>query len=244
MQVPDSGGTVASCNVIDWAADKTVPGAGAMLYRHIQAISGTMINIGGTADARRVLPGIGFEVRVSRQVFRLVVRPWRKFRAEHWDWKSPLRLARDLRGGGPGDPLQTWRSAPPVFPERTAELFDYVRACPAAEVTLHRLPLGYVLLSLVGAQCRIADLLIRSEDAQDWATAYTAAASTARADGRIAEVVAAVSSPLQAEALRQAGFRRTHEEPVFVMDPQRRLENWNDLAISFLENDGYYWQRS
>ena len=45
--------TVASCNVIDWAASKTVPGAGILLYRHIQSLTGTMINIGGTADARQ-----------------------------------------------------------------------------------------------------------------------------------------------------------------------------------------------
>jgi hypothetical protein len=51
-------GVVASCNVIDWAASKAVPGAGIMLYRHILGLSGTMINIGGTEDARNVLPKI------------------------------------------------------------------------------------------------------------------------------------------------------------------------------------------
>jgi hypothetical protein len=56
-------GTVASCNVIDWAASKSVPGAGIMLYRHIQGLTGAMINIGGTADARQVLPRIGFQAR-------------------------------------------------------------------------------------------------------------------------------------------------------------------------------------
>ena len=68
--------TVASCNMIDWAASKAVPGAGAMLYRHIQSLTGTMINIGGTEDARNLLPRIGFAARVERHAYARVLRPW------------------------------------------------------------------------------------------------------------------------------------------------------------------------
>jgi hypothetical protein len=262
-------GIVASCNVIDWAADKTVPGAGAMLYRHIQGLAGTMINIGGTADARRVLPQIGFQARADRQVFTRVLRPWRHFRqTEQRDWKSPLRLARDIRELGRAQVaaagiltahrLDSFVNMPAeVFPgpsitgqavcARTAALFDYFMACPAAEVTAHllerdRTPAGYFLLSRVGAQCRIADLWIGSPDQRVWAAAYSAATSAARTDRKISEVVVAVSAPLAASALVQAGYRRTHQEPVYVFDPERRLGD--QLAVGFLENDGYYWHGS
>lgn len=261
-------GTVTSCNVIDWAADKTVPGAGAMLYRHIQGLNGTMINIGGTADARRVLPQIGFQARVDLQVYTRVLRPWRHFhQTAQRDRKSPLRLARDIRELGRAQVeaagmlttrrLDSFVNMPAeVFPgpsiteavgARTAALFDYFMACPAAEVTAHLLerdhkPAGYFLLSRVGAQCRIADLWIRSPDQRVWAAAYTAATSAARADRQISEVVVAVSAPLAASALDQAGYRRTHQEPVYVFDPERRLGD--QLAVGFLENDGYYWQGS
>jgi hypothetical protein len=47
--------------------------------------------------------------------------------------------------------------------------------------------------------------------------------------------------PLQTGALQKAGYRRTHSEPVFVSDPGSLLGDRNDLAVSLLENDGYYW---
>jgi hypothetical protein len=261
-------GTVASGDVVDWAASKSVPGAGIMLYRHIQGLTGTMINIGGTGDARQVLPQIGFQVRVDRHHYTRVLRPWRNFRqTRQKDWKSPLRLARDCRelgraardaghaltvrrvdsfdGAGAGtfpDPSVTQQ----VVCARTPESLSYFLACPAAKMDAYLLErdhtaAGYFLLSRVGCQCRIADLWIRSPDRQGWAEAYAAATATARMDPHTTEVTAAVSSPLETSALQQAGYRRTHAEPVFVLDPDRRLGDRNDLAVSLLENDGFYW---
>jgi len=262
-------GTVASCNVIDWAASKTVPGAGIMLYRHIQGLTGTMINIGGTADARNVLPKIGFQVRAERHYYTRVVRPWRHFRmADRKDWKSPLRLVRDCRELGRAAPaagraltvrrVNSFDGVPAeAFPDpsvtqqvvcaRTPELLSYVMDCPAAKMEAYllerdRTPAGYFLLSRVGCQCRIADLWIRSPDGQVWADAYAAAMAAARTDPNITEVTAAASSPLEAGALHRLGYRRAHAEPVFVLDPGRLLGNRNDLALSLLENDGYYWR--
>jgi hypothetical protein len=265
---PTGSGTVASCNVIDWAASKAVPGAGIMLYRHIQGLTGTMINIGGTGDARNVLPKIGFQVRAERHGYTRVLRPWRHFRmADPKDWKSPLRLARDYRelgraARGAGYALTVRRvdsfaGVPAeVFPDpsvtrqvvcaRTSESLGYYLACPAAKMDAYLLerayaPAGYFLLSRVGCQCRIADLWIRSADGLEWAESYAAATAVARTDPHITQITVAASLPLQTGALRQAGYRRTLAEPVFVLDPDRRLGDRNDIAVSLLENDGYYW---
>lgn len=260
-------GTVPSCDVIDWAASKAVPGAGIMLYRHIQGLSGTMINIGGTGDARQVLPKIGFQVHVERHRYTRVLRPWRNFRQATKDWKSPLRLARDYRelarpALDAGHVLVVRRvdsfegAAAGIFPDpsitqqvvcaRTPASLHYSLACPAAQMDAYLLerdhaPAGYFLLSRVGCQCRIADLWLRSPDGQGWAEAYAVATATAGMDPHIAEVTAAVSSPLETGALQQAGYRHTHGEPVFVLDPGSLLGGRDDLAVSLLENDGYYW---
>jgi hypothetical protein len=260
-------GTVASCDVIDWAASKAVPGAGLMLYRHIQTLAGTMINIGGTADARAVLPRIGFRVRAERLSFTRVLRPARHLqRAGRRDWKSPLRLARDygelLRtrhgsGGLAARRIERFAGvAEDVFPDpavtgqvvcaRTAESLDYFLACPAAKTEAYLLEregqaAGYFMLSRVGAQCRIADLWIRSSEAQLWAEAFAAATRAAGADARTTEVTAAVSLALQIAALRRAGYRSTDSEPVFVWDPGGMLGENGGLACGFLENDGFYW---
>jgi len=104
-----------------------------------------------------------------------------------------------------------------------------------------RTPAGYFLLSRVGRQCRIADLWVRSADPQRWAEAYAAATAAARTDPHTTEVTVAASSPLETGALEQAGYRRTHAEPVFVLDPDGRLGARNDFAVSMLENDAFYW---
>jgi hypothetical protein len=260
-------GTVSSCNVIDWAASKAVPGAGIMLYRHIHGLTGTMINIGGTADACNVLPKIGFHVQAERHRYTRVLHPWRHFRQSRKDWKSPLRLVRDYRELGralrdPGQALTARRvnssdgvpaevfPDPSVTPQvvcaRTPELLGYFLACPAAKIEAYLLesesvPVGYFLLSRVGSQYRIADLWIRSPDAHAWTEAYATATAAARADPQITEVTVAASSALSTSALQQVGYRRTHAEPVFVLDPDCLLGDSNGLALSLLENDGYYW---
>jgi hypothetical protein len=96
-------------------------------------------------------------------------------------------------------------------------------------------------LSRVGGQCRIADLWLRSPDRQEWAEAYAAATGAARADPNVTQITVAASLPLQTGALQQAGYRHTHADPVFVLDPDRRLGQRSDLAVSLLENDGFYW---
>jgi hypothetical protein len=258
--------TVASCCTIDWAASQKVPGAGVMLYRHIQSLTGAMINIGGSNDARRVLPRMGFQERLALESYTRVLRPLRQWRQTPRDWKSPLRWARDCREllrpaqGAPGG----WRArritsfdqlAPDLFPdpavtravvcERTAESLNYSLACPAARMEAYVLdrdgaPCGYFLLSRSGYQCRIADLWVRSEDGRHWAAAY--AAATAAAGLEATQVTAAASTALPCGALRQAGYRRTQGEPVFVLDPGGLLGGRSDLAIGLLENDGYYWR--
>jgi hypothetical protein len=262
-------GTVPGCNFIDWAASKAVPGAGIMLRRHIQGLIGTMINTGGTEDARQVLPKIGYQVRGERHAYTRVVRPWRHFQGHRKDWKSPVRLARDyreLRRAAPvaGHALKARRvdsfdGVPAeVFPDplvtrqvvcaRTPESLGYFLACPASKMEAYLLerdhtPVGYFVLSRVGFESRIADLWVRSADRQDWAEAYATATAAARTDPHTAEVKAAACSPLETGALEQSGYRRTHAEPVFVLDPDGKLGDRYDLDISLLEDDEFYWSR-
>jgi hypothetical protein len=255
--------TVGSCNVIDWAASKAVPSAGIMLYKHIQELAGTMINIGGTDDARQVLPRIGFQERTEIHHYARVLRPWRHFAGSSKDWKSPLRLARDhrelLRNTGVSlavrrvDKLSGPFRDPSVTAQivcaRTPESLAYFMACPASAMEAYVMErgnavVGYFLLSRVDRQCRIANLWIRSAERQDWAEGYAAAATAAALDPHTTEVTAGASLPLETGALEQAGYRRTHSEPVFVRDPNNTLAGRSDLAISFLENDAFYWSPS
>jgi hypothetical protein len=150
-----------------------------------------------------------------------------------------------MRRDGLPDPSITGQ----VVFERTPESLAYFMACPAAAMEAYAVergpaPGGYFVLGRSGRQCRIADLWIRSAEQQDWAAGYAAAAAAASADPHTTEVTAAASLPLEAGALGQAGYRRTHGEPVFVLDPGALLGDRSDLAVSFLENDAFYWSPS
>jgi hypothetical protein len=251
---------VPGCNMIDWAASKSVPGAGLMLYKHIQGLAGTMINIGGTDEARRVLPRMGFQVRTELHHYTRVVRPWRHFRHSRLDWKSPLRLARDYRevmravgtalavrridsfAGVAGDLFPDPAITQQVVCARTAESLDYSLACPAARMQAYLIdrggvPAGYFLLGRVERQCRIADLWIRSAERRDWDAAYAAATAAAGEDPDVTEVTVGTSAT-------PPGYRRTRSEPVFFLDPQGLLAGRSDLAVSYLDNDSFYWTGS
>ncbi len=238
--------TIPACNVIDWAASKAVPSAGILLYRHIQDLTGAMINIGGTTEARQVLPKIGFDARVELQHYTRVLRPLRRFRSAAKDWKSPLRLARDYselaRRPHAETIAEVARDA--VHCSRARELLAYFKGCPAARITTHEIAGGEFVLSRVADESRIADLWISSERAEDWAAAYQAALTMAGADPDVSVVSVAASLPAQSAALERCGFRRTHSEPVFVRDPAGRLAGRGGLALSLLENDAFYWRPS
>lgn len=256
--------TVTSCCTIDWAAAKIVPGAGAMLYREIQRLTGTMINIGGTEDARAVLPRMGFHGAQHLNIYTRVIRPWGHFHTEAKDWKSPMRLARDYRklarraytditlrrlsrfdhthDALMPDPAITGA----IVCARTPELLNYCLACPAARMEAYLLErdhttVGYCLLSRIRRQWRIADLWICSANQPAWAEAYAAAAAAARSDPSATEIQVAASLPLQNAAIRQAGYRLTNVEPLYVLDPQSAFAGRNDLSIGLLENDAWYW---
>jgi hypothetical protein len=145
-------------------------------------------------------------------------------------------LARDL-----GELARSPGARKPLAARRVASFEDaawnYFMACPAAPMEGYLLeregaPVGAFLLSRVGDECRIADLRTNG----DWVGAYQAAVAAA---GNVTRIVAAASVPARTEALEQAGFRRTHSEPVFVLDPESRLPA--ELSVSLLENDGFYW---
>jgi hypothetical protein len=260
-------GSVPSCDVIDWAASRAVPGAGAMLYRYIQRLAGTMINIGGSEEARAVLPRMGFDLRQHRYTYSRVLRPWRHFAAGSKDWKAPLSLARaygrlafpiraavrtltmrrvdSFQGIAAEiffDPANTGQ----VIRARTPQLLDYFLACPAARMEGWLLeqagrPAGYMVLSHVGRECRIADLALQSAEAELWTGAYTAATLAALRDPSTTQITAAASLPLQLAALRRAGYRRIASEPIFVLDPGGLLHGSSELALSLAENDAFYW---
>jgi hypothetical protein len=247
--------------LIDWAAGRKSPGAGALLQRKLASFFQVLLAIGGSRDTQQILPKLGYRLAGEIAIFVRVVRPWRQFRTDPFPrgWKAPLRLARNLfwsRVPAPSWP-QGWACSPiPAFDssyaplrggstERTPELMSYWLRCPGAAMSAFRVDerfgaSGWFVLSRVAGVMRIADMRIDAADPEGWRAAYALATQAALADEQVCELVAAASTPLAQDALRRNGFRLHHTEPLFLLDPQSLLIGRVPLEVALIESDAAY----
>ena len=257
----------AQC-LMDWAADRAAPGVGVIVYQHLAAFADVQIAIGGSDDARKMLPLLGFRPKQQLRSYRLITRAWKyHLGSGNKDWKTPLRLGRDwarsravrLSGysgcleaksihrfeEGSSIPLPDPRIAGCIVSARTTASLNYVLRCPIAVMQAFLIMrssdiLGYFILARVGATCRIAELWVNSQSAQDWLHAVELATQTAAAHPDTGGVFTTVSAPLLQSALEQIGYRFVEEIPVFVKDRKRRMPHEQSILLSMLENDAFY----
>ena len=262
-----SSAPVTGMRVIDWAGGRQAPAAGVSLMRHLARLTDTVLAIGGSADAVRVFPRIGFEPRGNLAVFARVVRPWGQFRSDPYPrgWKAPLRLARSTwyslsplprapfgwtcRAVAAFDhsicPALEFDAATFTATARSPALLNYMLDCPGAAFSGFLLcrqdrVRGYFLLSRVAGQTRIAEVRVDSEAAEDWQAAFALATRQAAADPGTCEILAVASIRQGVAALRRNGYRFRRHEPVFLLDPRRRLAGVPDLNLDLLVGDEAY----
>ena len=258
---------VTSNHPIDWAAARSFLGAGVTLLQNLGRMTDTLLAVGGSADTRQVLPKLGYREACRRDVYVRVVRPWSQMRTDpnRGGWKRPLRLLRNLAWNLARVPSRSsWSLVPtasfgdeilPLLPRsgdlpftpaaRSPQLLNYMLQCPGAAMSgfliYERDALrGWLLLSRVGGQARIADLWIDSLAPGDWIAAYALATRAAAADPRTFELMAAASVPMIRRAIEAAGYRRHSSEPVFLRDPQSLLAQAPPLHVGLIEGDAAY----
>lgn len=255
---PDS---VLSVNcIIDWAADPTVRGGGVAIYQELAKLTALQIGIGGSEMARATLRRMRFKVHQNVGFYERRERIVKHhLTATPRDWKTPLRLGRDMwrnlqRGNLSSHSTLTARrvnafSVEPGLPmprpgdgtcsARTPAFLDYMLQCPVAAMEGHvfesagRLA-GYCVLSRLKNSCRIADLWI--EDHQ-WGAAIGLAVQLARANPETTSIVAAGSTPPLRAALEQQGFRLADDMPLFL---RGMPTPGGPVHVGLLENDAFY----
>jgi hypothetical protein len=86
--------------MIDWASDRSSPGAGFSLLQRLTKDFDFVYSIGGSAMTETLLPKFGFHVAATAITYARPIRPWRQI-LEHQSRNArlPLRLARNLSGG-------------------------------------------------------------------------------------------------------------------------------------------------
>jgi hypothetical protein len=259
-------GVIDSMHVIDWAASPDVPGAGVLLYRDVIRRTRTLLGLGGSDAARKVVRRLGLSEIGSLELHVRVIRPWRQFRTRRNEllWKNSAKLMRNFlqsrnaaSSGGewtaePVDsfpdslePLLTSAETPgSTRAERSVPLLNYMLGCPfhsRAFLLRARGELrGYLLSTRQGGQTRIADLWITPGTADEWTAAYAAAVQASATDPETCELVAVSYCLFTRAALHSNGFRHCDRKPVWLYDPQSLFPTPPPLQIQALESDLFY----
>jgi hypothetical protein len=81
---------------------------------------------------------------------------------------------------------------------------------------------------------------VDSESTEDWQAAFALATRQAAADPATCEILAVSAIRQGIEALSRNGYRLCRHDPIFLLDPQRRLEGAPNLNLDLLVGDEAY----
>jgi hypothetical protein len=243
-----NGDVCKSVTLIDWAAERSVPGAGVALMSKVLQKAGTIFIIGGTPAARKVLPQIGFRGAGDVTAYARWVRPWKEFWIRRKTPRSALRLAHAVAHSicSKGTFVKDWdselvnkfdgslqtlldrRPGSMTFCQRSVESLNYMLKCPAVEMKgflLRRKQsvMGYFILGKTGWEGRLVDILVDSDDPQAWELACATATHTITNEPEVCRIFAWATAPPLREGLIKSGFWLQDKKPVMVRDPRNAL---------------------
>jgi hypothetical protein len=221
-------------HLIDWAARPDSPGAGVALLKNAANLSDGVFVAGGSDITQRILPAMGFRESGRATTFVLPLRPFLRLRDDSFSsWKSAARYGRNLlwmmqaSSGTPAGwsarrvprerlatmefPTPHPRGAEALFERTVPDIYNLLE-CPATPAEFYLverggLARGYFVLAIAVRQSRIAEAWVDSGDIDDWRALYVMAARAAAARRQIAEITTVAGTPVEIDALRQAGFQ-------------------------------------
>ena len=261
VRFDSSKGAVAGTSIMDWAANKVVPGSGVMIFREIGERAGAVLGVGGSDDTRRLLPRMGFAVEQQFYTFEKVLRPIALFggssgRTARDFARLGRNVVRGLESKAPSTQGWSARAVPkfgdeiiPVLPRPNAEipcvtsrtpvLLNYFLGCPAArmEAVIVASPegiAGYAVLAYLQKAVRVAELWIDSERSDHWQAGLASVIRLASA-ARPQRIRIGASALLLRQAAAHNGFYPASVQPVFVKSPTPLV--W---AASMLDTDAFY----
>ena len=254
---------VKAIHLIDWTASRSAVGAGVHLLRKVAELADMLLTIGGSQDARNLLPKLGYKCCGELRQYARVVRPWLQFRTTpEKNWKTPIKFLRNSARALTGIPSapKGWQASKvtdftgsidggaigqttsSTSPRRTAAGLNYLLGCPAARfsgflVSQAQQLRGYFLLTRVGRQVRIVDIRMNSEDRESWQAICALATRSAAEDPETCEIVAASSIEAIGEAWLQSGFVHRRTDPIFCYDPRHLVSSGPPLDLNLADCD-------
>jgi len=249
---PRTGSAETGAHMIDWASDASVPGAGVGLLRLLTRQYDFIYGIGGSDVARSIFPRIGFRTVAQAITWTRPIRPWRQaLRQTRRDFRAPLRLARNLwwaatpRRIVPAEWTLVKTSVSDVdrpcdqLSDREPAFFQYLAQCPAATCLtfdlFHRQrKAGFLALSVVGMQARMAGAWLDDPSVENWRSALLLAQEAARLYTSAVEFICRCASEASTLAAGAAGLRERSRAPVFAF---RKDGTSTPLPIQFQMSD-------
>jgi hypothetical protein len=257
--------TVNSVTMMDWAADPSIPGIGIRLFCHLMEMAPTSFVIGGAPPTRMIIPRLGFRLTGNAPTYSAWLRPWREFRTRPMTGRSTLRLlhglahptrARRQRAADWGcvqvsqfddsiRPLSMKSKHTWTFCRRTLAGLNQLLGCPRPKMQGFLLKrrggiIGYFVIGIAGWEARLLDLVVDSEDAEDWNVACDLVTEEAKLNPEVCRIRVLASFPILRRALESNGYWRQYDEPIMLHDPSHLLDHAFPVSFQFFDGDAGY----
>ena len=254
---------VDSMRIIDWAAARSAPGAGLLLFRRCLALErGPLLTVGGSSETRQfVSQSRWFTRKAELRTYARPLWPYARFRRSSRAVRDWARLARNaywqLRPPLPSCGGWTCRPASPqeqVFTPvgdflpilRTRAWLDYLSACPigACELLILEkdgMPNGHGFVSHLSGSARVADFALAGHPAMaDRINAFAALIHYVKDQRRSVELVTASSLDDNCLAFEACGLHFRRSSPVAAADPLKMLAREIPLETNLMLGDAFY----
>ncbi|MBZ5721310.1 MAG: hypothetical protein LAO03_13100 [Acidobacteriia bacterium] len=260
-----TGQVVNSLTMMDWAADSAIPGVGVMLFRKLMEMAPTSFIIGGAPVTRRIIPRIGFCQVGDALTYTAWLRPWREFRMRVRTGRSVLRLLHGWVHPVPirGRLSSQWESVPVnefddlllsmlrgakrpwTSCQRTVADLNYLLKCPHLKMRGFLLRRqgrlgGYFVMGKSGWEARLLDLVVDSDDVNDWKHACAAVTSAALLDPEVCRIRALSTVPILSQSLAWNGYWCQYREPIMLHDPADALGRAFPVSFQLFDGDSGY----
>lgn len=260
FHLPD-GSFVESLTMTDWAADPSAPGAGIMPFRKLMGMASAPFVVGAIAT-RQIVLALGFRQVGEALTYAAWLRPWREFRVRPLTQRSALRLAhgwthpiRDAKGTGTSwdflrvpkfndslQPILSRKNRSWTACERTLADLNYLLEYPHLEMAGFLLlrqgqTAGYFIVGKAAWEARVLDLVVDSEDADDWKRACRVITKAIQPDPEVCRIRVLGTVPILQQALLSNGYWCQFKEPIFIYDRQHLLDRAFPVALQLFDGD-------
>lgn len=218
-------------HAMDWAADPHEHGAGWALIKDLAQNYDFVYGIGGEEITRAILPKLGFRPVADALTWARPIRPWRQMlKHQSKDWQLPPRLMRNLYWSkipsrrvprGWATDAANAEGFAILAGERDASFFRYLQQCPVAtcltfNVVNENRIVGFLALSVIAEQARVAGIWLENPSPEHWRIAFHLAHDAALKHSHASELVAMCSTPASVIGAKQAGMPLRVHTPVVL----------------------------